>query len=274
MSTPPRITDPALLERISAYVDGALDPAGMAEIETLATRDAAVLAEIEALQMLDGELGVAFSTLLAAPEAADLPPALRDETPEPELLPLPEPANLDRAPLLSLARIAAAVALLLIGAGAGGLITARYMPPAQVAEAKGWMAEVADYHRVYAAQTRHLVEVPASEKDHIEAWLGKTTGVPFTTPDLSSAGFEFQGARLLVAAGKPVFQLIYTDAEGRVIAICALQGGDAEAIGAFSPRQFGDVHMVSWKSATASYVIVGEAEADLPKLAEIAAQDI
>ena len=269
MTTPPRITDPALLERISAYVDGALPPDAMDEVAALAARDPAVLAEIESLQALDLQLGDAFDGMLGAPGADALPPALQP-APAPAA-----PANINRAPLWGMGRIAAMLALLLVGAGGGWIAARQGLGPApQVAQARGWMAEVADYHRVYAKQVRHLAEVPATEQDHIEAWLGATTGVPFTVPDLAAAGYTFQGARLLVAAGKPVMQLLYTDAQDRVLAICAIAGGDPDAVGVFTPRDFDDVQMVNWKSPTASYVVVGTPGMDLPALAQQVAQEI
>jgi len=117
----------------------------------------------------------------------------------------------------------------------------------QVASARSWLAEVAEYHQVYAKQTRHLFEVPASEQAHIESWLSKEIGVDFKVPDLGDAGWTFQGARLLVAAGKPVAQMMYTNAEGAVIALFGLQNGSGTAAEP-ALRAFGDVHMATWKN--------------------------
>lgn len=272
MTTPPRITDPTLLERISAYVDGALSPDEMTEIEALAASDPAVLAEIESLQALDLQLNDVFGQMLEMPGAGVLPPALQPAAPKSAAS--APPANLNRAPSWGFTQIAAMLAMLLVGTAGGWFVAQQSAAPTQVAQARGWMAEVADYHRVYATQVRHLAEVPASERDHIEAWLGKTTGVPFKVPDLSAAGYTFQGARLLVAAGKPVSQLLYTDAAGKVLAICAIAGGDAAAAGAFTPRDFGDVQMVNWKTDAASYVVVGTPDMDLQSLARQVAQEI
>ena len=137
---------------------------------------------------------------------------------------------------------------------------------------RGWLAEVADYHRVYANQTRHLVEVPASDQDHLETWLATVTGVDMAAPDLSDHGWTFQGGRLLVAASKPVAQLMYTNASGQVIALCYLQGGDesvTEGRSAFDNRAFDDVSMVTWKSRDASFVVVGPSTGvDLPEVAQ------
>lgn len=201
MTTP---LDEILLDRLSAYVDGALSAVEMAEIDVLAQNDPAVMAEIEALRALDLDLIAGFDAVLADPIPNNLMPPLATTT---------EPAANSNRASFSVNRIAAALVMLAIGAGGGARATYQFAPRikqqiAEVEKSRGWMADIADYHRVYAGQTRHPAEVPASEKDHIEAWLGKTIGVPFTVPDLTASGFEFQGARLLVAAEKPVAQLL------------------------------------------------------------------
>jgi anti-sigma factor RsiW len=145
----------------------------------------------------------------------------------------------------------------MIGGVGGSYLTKSFAPPQLVAT--GWLDQVAEYHLVYASQVRHLVEVPAADRDHLQTWLADTTGVRFTVPDLTASGLTFQGARLLVAAGKPVAQLMYTDAAGQVIAVCFMAGGDAalgEEPGPFTSRSFDALDMVSWKNRDASYVVV------------------
>jgi len=49
-----------------------------------------------------------------------------------------------------------------------------------------WTEQVAGYYRLYAKQSRrHLVEVRADERQHIEKWLGEQLGRPVLAPDLS-----------------------------------------------------------------------------------------
>lgn len=239
--------------KLSAYVDDALDPETRQEVEALIAAEPAVAAEVEALFSLNDDIGAAFDLLLEEPE----------EQPAPLLV----PANENRTPFLAVA------ASLVVGAclGAGLLWTMQRGPaPVQVATARSWLGEVAEYHQVYARQTRHLVEVPATEKAHIETWLSKEVGVPFRVPDLTPAGWVFQGARLLVAAGKPVAQLLYTGPDGQVIALCALQNS-AGTEAPITTRSFGEVHMAVWKDKGGSFAIVGDDPAKLPALAKLAA---
>lgn len=258
-----RMTGEDLTTVLGAYLDGELTAEERTEVEAMAASDPAVQAELDIIEALNLDLREGFSELLEEPVPPELIPA---PVSAPVAAPQPAPSGF--------LRLVASFALLAIGAGAGAYATYTYAPPVveQVA-ARGWMADIADYHVVYASQTRHLVEVPASEKDHIEAWLGKTTGVPFTVPDLGAAGYTFEGARLLVAAGKPVAQLLYTDADGAVIAICAIER-QGDALDGFVPREFGDIHMVRWDRDNGAFVVVGPKEVDLLPLAEAASTAI
>jgi anti-sigma factor RsiW len=261
--------DPHLLERISAYLDGALPEADRRALEALIANDPAVAEEVEALRRVDDLLAGGFADMLAAPVPLHLARVIEKTRPE------AAPA----ASWTGLRSLAASIALVAVGAAGGAVVATSLAPPAEIAQAKtGWLDHVAEYHAVYAAQGRHLVEVPASDRAHLEKWLSEQTGVAFTVPDLSASGLSFEGGRLLVANGKPVAQLMYKDADGQVIAVCFMTGGDA-ALGdgetIFADRQIGGFDMVSWKDRAASYVVIGPASRpDLRQIAETAAVDL
>lgn len=253
-----------LLVWLSAYVDGELTDEERAKVDALALKNPRVTAELDALVALNDDLRGAFDDLLSDPIPEPLSHALMQAVPNE--IPTPIAANTNRAPWRSLAAMLALGAML----GAGGMWATRSAPePVQIAAARSWLGEVAEYHQIYARQTRHLVEVPASEKAHIETWLSKEVGFEFKVPDLESSGWTFQGGRLLVAAGKPVAQLLYTDASGAVIALCALQNGSGVPA-ATASRSFGDVHMATWKSEAGSFAIVGDVPSTLDALATLA----
>ena len=262
--------DQQLKDRLSAYLDGELAPAEAAEVEALVGTNPDVAAELAALTKVDGDLMAAF-----AAELDDLVPLALTraiDTPAP-----PVAANLPTPPRFGLSSLAAALALLVIGGAGGVLVSRTMMEPVVVAQAMGWLDHVADYHRVYAAQTKHLVEVPASDPTLV-TWMAKSTGVEVTFPDLSAYGLTFQGGRLLVANGKPVAQLMYTDATGAVIALCYQAGGDpalGEGVSEFRTRDIEGFQMVSWKDSHAAYVVIGpEGRPDLKSIAEASAVDL
>lgn len=121
-----------------------------------------------------------------------------------------------------------------------------------------------------------MVEVDASEAEHIEAWLGKTTGVTFAIPDLATHGLQFEGGRLVVAKGKPVAQLMYRLADSTVVALC-LQASSKppEPQVTFNDRTIGDFNFVSWTSAGADYVVIAPPDVtELYAIAQTAAVNI
>ena len=185
----------------------------------------------------------------------------------------PSPANLPSKPssFTWLTAIAACLALMI--GGAGGYLAGSTKNTQLAAAVPGWLEDIADYHRVYSGQERHLVEVAANEADHIETWLTKTVGAEVRIPDLSAHGLTFQGARLLVAAGKPVSQLMFKDGDGRVVALCLIQT-DTPAKG-FTQRNIDGFDLVSWGGRNANYVIVGdEGREDLDAIAQTAAVEV
>ncbi len=126
---------------------------------------------------------------------------------------------------------------------------------------------------MYAEQERHLVEVSAEEAEHIQTWLTNTVGTDVRIPDLTSAGLTFEGGRLLVAAGRPVAQLMFTDASGQVVALCVISSGSPQD--GFETRQLNGFEMVSWGSDGANFVVVGDDERpDLQDIAEFAATQV
>ena len=261
--------DQTLLDQLSAYMDGALPPDGAAAMERLIETDPSVAAEFAALLRADQAARTAFDSLLVDPVPLALARAI-DRALVADMAPV-KAANIPAPPIWR--TLAASLVLLLVG-GAGGAYLTRATAPQPVASAMAWLDQITDYHLVYASQQRHLVEVPASETDHLQKWLSDTTGVAFTVPDLTASGLTFQGARLLVASGKPVAQLMYTDAGGQVVALCFLAGGNAAAGAGTTPfqtRNAKGVSMVWWTSIDASYVVVGpSAGVDLQSVAKAA----
>lgn len=250
-------------EKLSAFLDGELPEEEAREIEAALAADPALQAELEALMAADAMAQEAFAEMLDEPVPAALAAVIRDA-------PEAAPANVSAPPAGRSWLAAAAVVLALGIGGAGGYMTG-LSQGTPVASAPGWLVDIADYHRVYAAQERHLVEVGADEADHIRTWLTASVGADVPTPDLSAHGLTFEGARLLVAAGKPVAQLMYRDGDRRVVALCLIQT-DSPRDG-FASQTIGAFDMVSWGGDGANFVIVGDTgRDDLQDIAETAAE--
>ena len=74
-------------------------------------------------------------------------------------------------------------------------------------------------HVIYAAEKRHAVEVPASDKDHLQTWLSNRVGLKLVAPDLAAEGFQLVGGRLLPAGHGKAAMLLYEDAKGERISL-------------------------------------------------------
>jgi anti-sigma factor RsiW len=230
-----RITDD-IRQTLSAYLDGELEPDVAHEVEALVASDPDVEAELMALTQTDALVKDAFDGMLSDPVPLSIAREISGST------------QSRRWPMTAMA---ASVAALVVGIGIG-----TYGGLAPVPSAPGWLDHVADYHRVYAAETRHLVEVGADEADHIQTWIGNRTGVNFNIPDLTEFGLTFEGGRLLVANGKPVAQLMYRDAAGTVFALCFQSSGQGATDGFTDGSRKGIVMQV-WRTDTAAFVLVG-----------------
>ena len=263
--------DDNLKERLSAYLDGELSREEAEKIEALVASDPDVAQEFGALSQLEQGLLDGFGAMLDEPVPPQLERAVQVAQP------IEKPANLAHPPSFGWSSLAAALGLLVIGAGSGALIARSTIEPVTVVAQVGWLDQVAEYHKVYAAQTKHLVEVAASDAT-LATWLANSTGVDVRIPDLSAQGLTFEGGRLLVAGGKPVAQLMYTDANGAVVALCYVAGGDptlGDGVSDFKTRDFDGFKMVSWKDAEAAYVVIGpDDQSDLTNLAELTSKEL
>jgi anti-sigma factor RsiW len=273
--------------RLSAYLDGQLPEAEMDEINAILAADDDARGVFEKLK-LGSEFGArAFDKLLQEPIPLDLVRNIKeaakkeDEPPKADFAAIPVAAAAPRRPSPFWPKaLAASLVLFLAGGSAGYLVGERQdggteLASTQFAPVRTWLDDIADYHRIYARQTRHLVEVPASDKEHIVEWLSASTGVPFNLPDLSGQNLTFEGARLLVAGGKPTAQLLYRNAQNEVFAICFLQSDPVGSPTTLAESMRNDIGLVSWQKGAAAYVVVGpSADASLDRIAEAVSTSI
>jgi anti-sigma factor RsiW len=271
--------------RLSAYLDGQLPQTEVDEIDAILAEDDDARVVFEKLK-LGSEFGArAFDRMLQDPIPLDLVRTIKDvgrgedEPPKSGFAAIPVAAAAPRRPSAFWPKALAASLVIFIAGGAAGYLVSEQQDaaeaPLQIAAARTWLDDIADYHRIYSRQTRHLVEVPASEQEHIAEWLSASTGVSFTPPDLSDKNLTFQGARLLVAGGKPTAQLLYRDAENEIFAICFLKSDPVEGKTALTESMRNDIGLISWQKGNASFVVVGpSADPDLERIAEAVSASI
>ena len=239
---------------LSAYVDGELDAAAIAEVEALLASDPKARRTIETYRETSALLRAAFAEPLFTGDADRLlrPPVSRRPTPR----------------VLAFA-IAASVLACVIGFGGGMLWNGGHEGNARTA----LLDEVTEYHQVFARETSHLVEIPANQPDEIRRWLGHRIERRLDIPDLTQAGLAFAGARMQVVDGKPVATLYYNRDRGTPVAICLTQfEGVAESL---QVERRNGVRVASWFDGHFAYLLVGDLEAGMARaIAELAAEQM
>jgi anti-sigma factor RsiW len=228
---------------LHAYADGELDAHERRDVEQLVASDSAAKAEVETWLAQKAALKEAFAPLFNE----RVPPSLA--------------ATLRRrgrhSAWLRPALMAAGLALLIVGA-AGGWFVAHEFAPMQTAS---FVDRAIVAYQVYAPEVRHPVEVAASDRDHLVAWLSKRIGEPLKIPDLSREGYTLLGGRLLAAEDRPAAQLMYEDADKHRIAIflAANAGGQDTA---FLVTEKGSITACYWLNEQLGFVITGETSRD------------
>jgi anti-sigma factor RsiW len=171
-----------------------------------------------------------------------------------------------------LARIAAAVALLVLG-GVGGW-TARDVLPSLTWSASAMLAsavfdDAIAAHRTFSVETRHPVEVGANEEAHLVQWLSKRLGHRLIAPDLTALGFQLMGGRLLPADSGPAALFMYENGKGTRLT-CYYLSVDVDGETEFKYREEKGTSAFYWVEDGLAYAIVANTDRDLLlKVAEI-----
>ena len=81
--------------------------------------------------------------------------------------------------------IAASVLAFIAGGGTGWLVHGAAATPSTF---QAFTADALDAHRLYVVEVRHPVEVPGSERTHLQQWLTKRCGWDVFAPELARPG--------------------------------------------------------------------------------------
>src|SRR4051794_12395242 len=107
--------------------------------------------------------------------------------------------------------IAATLAAFIVGGGVGWMARGAAAAPSAV---QRFTVDALDAHRLYVVEVRHPVEVPGSERAHLQQWLTKRCGWDVRAPELAPAGLKLVGGRLLPGPTGPASFLMYESASG------------------------------------------------------------
>ena len=107
--------------------------------------------------------------------------------------------------------IAAALVAFIAGGGVGWLAHGVAASPSTF---QNFTLDALDAHRLYVVEVRHPVEVPGSERAHLQQWLTKRCGWDVRAPELDATGLKLVGGRLLPGPTGPASFLMYESASG------------------------------------------------------------
>jgi anti-sigma factor RsiW len=134
-------------------------------------------------------------------------------------------------------------------------------------------AEALEAHRLYIAEVRHPIEVPA-EANHLVPWLSRRVGSTLRAPDLGAFGLRLMGGRLLPwQPGKPAALFMYESASGeRYTLYCARTAGPETSL---HYNVAGQVAAVYWGDGDVGFVVSGPADREkLLKIAQAAYEQL
>ena len=107
--------------------------------------------------------------------------------------------------------IAATLVAFIAGGSVGWVARGEAASPSAL---QNFTEDALDAHRLYVVEVRHPVEVPGSERDHLQQWLTKRCGWDVRAPELTGAGLKLVGGRLLPGPTGPASFLMYESASG------------------------------------------------------------
>ncbi len=226
---------------LHAYADGLLDASRRAEVEAHLAANEAAAQTVREIRKLNRQLHESFDDVLNEP----LPHAII--------------RGARTSFVQTMTRIAAALVLIVAGA-AGGWGLNDYVASREDPMAAAFPERAGIVHAIYSRERRHAVEVDAGEKPHLVAWLTNRLGTQVVIPDLTEAGFQFVGGRLLPGETRPAAHFLYEDVEGRRITLYQRHGDTGGGNKRFAFASENGVGVYYWIYGEHGYAIAGEVE--------------
>ena len=148
--------------------------------------------------------------------------------------------------------IAAALLAFIAGGGVGWLARGVLATPSVL---QSLTSDAIGAHRLYVVEVRHPVEVPGSERNHLQQWLTKRCGWDVRAPELAAAGLKLVGGRLLPGPSGPASFFMYESASGERFTIYAAKAQDETTQMRYAAE--GSDSALSWADRGVGYVVSG-----------------
>jgi anti-sigma factor RsiW len=159
--------------------------------------------------------------------------------------------------------IAATLMAFIAGGGVGWMARGVSASPSVL---ENFILDALNAHRLYVVEVRHPVDVPGSDRVHLQQWLSKRCGWDVRAPELDATGLKLVGGRLLPGPTGPASFLMYESASGERFTIYAARAA-AETTQMRYATQNSDGAMF-WADRGVGYVVSGNP--DRQRLTQIA----
>jgi anti-sigma factor RsiW len=159
--------------------------------------------------------------------------------------------------------VAAVLLAFIAGGGVGWLAHGAAASPSAF---QNFTEDALDAHRLYVVEVRHPVEVPGSERAHLQQWLTKRCGWDVRAPELAATGLKLVGGRLLPGPTGPASFLMYESASGERFTVYTARS-EAETTQMRYAKQDNDGALF-WADRGVGYVVSGGS--DRERLAQVA----
>jgi anti-sigma factor RsiW len=159
--------------------------------------------------------------------------------------------------------IAATLVAFIAGGGVGWLARGAAASPSAF---QNFTVDALDAHRLYVVEVRHPVEVPGSERAHLQQWLTRRCGWVVHAPELEASGLKLVGGRLLPGPTGPASFLMYESASGERFTIYTAKAA-AETTQMRYAKQDKDGALF-WAERGVAYVVSGSS--DRERLTQVA----
>jgi anti-sigma factor RsiW len=159
--------------------------------------------------------------------------------------------------------VAAALVAFVAGGSVGWLVHGAVASPSAF---QNFTMDALDAHRLYVVEVRHPVEVPGSERTHLQQWLTKRCGWDVHAPELDATGLKLVGGRLLPGPAGPASFFMYESASGERFTVYAARA-DAETTQMRYASQANDGALF-WADRGVGYVVSGGS--DRERLTQVA----
>jgi anti-sigma factor RsiW len=155
------------------------------------------------------------------------------------------------------AAIAATLLAFIGGGGVGWLVRGVASSPSAF---QSLTLDAMDAHRLYVVEVRHPVEVPGSERAHLQTWLTKRCGWDVRAPELDATGLKLVGGRLLPGPAGPASFLMYESASGERFTLYTSRAKTGTAQMRYTAAE--NSGAMYWSEDDVGYVLSGPSDKD------------